>query len=116
MLHKAIHCIRQNPAAVKQVSNQEGLEDVQFELTAQATHGSRSVVTHHLGCDHGHGLALSGVDLSRHDATAGFIFRKNQLSQTPARTGSEVSDVVGDLEETDGKSIQRSRSLDDAVM
>lgn len=50
-----------------------------LELSVAAADRDGDVVAHDLSGDHGEGLALSGVDLARHDAAAGLILRQVQL-------------------------------------
>src|SRR5690606_33966349 len=53
-------------------------------------------------------LALRRVDLARHDRRARFILRQLQLAEARTRTRAQEADVVGDLEQVGGKSVQRA--------
>lgn len=116
VLLEALHAIRENAHAVQQVADHQRLEDVQFELAVHATNGSGNVVAHNLGADHGKGLALRGVDLARHDRRTGLVLRQNQLSKTAARSRSEVTDILRDLEEGASQSVQGAGGLNDGVV
>ena len=116
VLLKAGHAVGQDAHAVEQVADDRRLEDVELELAVHTTNGSGDVVTHNLGANHGEGLALGRVNLARHDRRAGLVLRKNQLVQTAARTRSEVTDVLSNLEERTGKSVEGTGSLDDRVV
>jgi hypothetical protein len=74
------------------------------------------VVTHNLGADHSQGLALGRVDLSRHDGGTGLVLGEDEFAQTAARAGSEVTDILGDLEQRAGKGVQRARCLNNGVV
>lgn len=119
-LHKvgveAVHAVGENAHTVEQVGDHDGLEDVQLELAVHASDGGSDVVTHDLGADHGEGLALGGVDLSRHDGRAGLVLGEAQLTETATGTGAKVADILGDLEQRAGQGVQRARGLDDGVV
>lgn len=116
VLLEALHAIRKNARAVQKVADHDGLEHVKLELTVHTTNGSSDVVTHNLGADHGKGLALSGVDLSRHDRGAGLVLGEDQLAQTATRSRTEVTDILGDLEERASKGVKGTRGLDDRIV
>jgi len=116
VLLKAAHAIAQDPDAVKQVSDHQGLEHVQFELSVHATDGCSSVVADDLRTDHSQSLTLSWVDLSGHDGASRLVFGQGEFTQSATRTGTEVSDVLGDLEQGRGEGVQRAGCLDDGVM
>lgn len=116
VLTEAVHTVGQNADAVEQVGDHEGLEDVQLELAVHASNGGSNVVTHHLGADHGQGLALGGVDLAGHDGRAGLVLGQDQLAQTAAGTGAEVADILGDLEQRGSQGVQGAGGLDDGVV
>lgn len=116
VLTEAVHAVRQNANAVEQVADHDGLEDVQLELAVHATNGSGDVVTHNLGADHGQGLALGGVNLAGHDGRTGLVLGEVQLAETAAGAGTEVTDILGDLEQRAGKGVQGAGGLDDGVV
>ena len=100
----------------------EGSRQKQFdtqthlELSVRSSDGDGSVVSHHLASDHGQSLALSRVDLSGHDGGSRLVLGEGELSKAASRSGSEVSDVVGDLHERNGDGVESSGSLDDGVV
>lgn len=116
VLGEASSAISQQSDRLQQVLDQDGLEDVQFELTVRTSDGDSGVVTHNLSGDHGQGFTLGRVDLSGHDGRSRLVFGQREFSQTASGTGSEVSDVVGDLHEGDSDSVQCTRSFDDGVV
>lgn len=116
VLLEALHAIGENAHAVQQVADHQRLEDVEFELAVHATNGSGNVVTHDLGADHGKGLALGGVDLARHNRRTGLVLGQNQLAETAARSRSEVTDILGDLEEGASQGVKGAGGLDDGVV
>jgi len=113
---EAVHAIGENANAVEKVADHDGLEDVQLELTVHTTNGGSNVVTHHLGADHGKGLALSRVDLSGHDGRSRLVLGQNQLTQTATGTGTKVTDILGNLEQRASQGVQRTGSLNDRVV
>jgi hypothetical protein len=70
--------------AVQDVLDDQGLEDVQLEVTVAASDGHGSVVAHNLSADHGDGLALGGVDLAGHDGRTGLVLGEGKLTKTAA--------------------------------
>lgn len=113
---EAVHAIRDDAHAVQKVADQSGLEDVQFELTAHAAHGSGNVVTHNLRADHGESLALGRVHLARHDRGTRLVLREVQLGKTAAGTRAEETDVLSNLKERASEGVQGARGLDDGVV
>jgi hypothetical protein len=64
------------------------------------------VVAHNLSRQHGQGLALGGVDLARHNATARLVLRQSQLTKTATRSGAKESNIIGNLHEGDGDDVE----------
>lgn len=116
VLLKRAHAIGKNPRAVKEVPDHEGLVDVEFELAVHATNSGGNMVTHDLGADHGKSLALSGVDLARHDAAAGLVLGENEFAKAATGTTAEVADVLGNLGENSGESVETAVSLYNSIM
>lgn len=116
VLGEASSAIRQQSDRLQQVLDQDGLEDVQFELTVRTSDGDGGVVAHNLGGDHGQSFTLGRVDLSRHNGRSRFVFGQREFSQTASGTGTEVSDVVGDLHQGDSDGVHGTRSLDNSVV
>ena len=72
-----------------------GLQTLRFSQVAPcAGRGHGDIVAEDLYRHHDHGLALCGIDLSRHDGTAGFVLGQSQLAESGPRTRPEPSDVV----------------------
>jgi hypothetical protein len=113
---EAVHAIRENAHAVKQVGDHHGLEDVKLELAVHATDGGSDVITHNLGADHGEGLALGGVDLSGHNRRAGLVLGQAQLAQAAARAGTQVAHILGNLEEGGGQGVEGAGGLDNRIV
>ena len=78
--------------------------------------GDGDVVAHDLGGGHGDGLALRGVDLSRHDGGARLVLRQGQLPEAAAGTGGQESEVVGDLHERACDDVERAGHLHHGVV
>lgn len=100
----------------EKVLDHDGLEDIKLKMTIGAGNGNGDVVTHDLGTDHGHGLALGGVDLAGHDGATRLILRELQLTQTAPGAGAKETDVIGDLHEGGGDGVEGTRGLDNGVM
>lgn len=113
---EAVHAVGQDAHAVEQVADHDGLEDIQLELAVHAADGGSDMVTHHLGADHGQGLALGGVNLAGHDGGAGLVLGEDQLAETATRAGTEVADILGDLEQRSGQGVEGTGGLDDGVV
>jgi hypothetical protein len=87
-----------------------------LELSLSASDRDGHVVSDDLSGDHRDGLALGRVDLTRHDRRSGLVLGKGELSKTATGTGTEVTDVVGDLVEGASDDVQGAGSLDDGVV
>ena len=115
-LLEAPHAICQQTGAVQQVPDHYRLEDVECKVALRSCKGHGGLVAKHLGAQHGHALALSGVDLAGHDGRTGLVLGKLELSKTAAGTGAEEANVLGDLEEGGGQSDELSVGLDNGVV
>lgn len=113
---EALHAVAQDARAVQQVADHHRLEHVELELAVHAANRRSHVVTHDLGAHHGERLALGGVDLARHDRGTRLVLGQHQLAQTAAGARAEVADVLRDLEQGAGQSVQRARGLDHGVV
>ncbi len=87
-----------------------------LELTTGTGHADRSLVTDNLSSDHGQSLALSGVNLSGHDAAAWFVLRQAQLTQTTSRSRTKVADIIGDLHEGASNHVQSAMRLHEGIV
>ena len=101
---------------MEQVPDHQGLVNVELELAVHAANASRNVVAHDLRAHHGQGLALSGVDLARHDAAAGLVLGEDELAETATGSATEVSDVLSNLGEHGGEGVEAAVGLDDSVV
>lgn len=84
---------------MEEVADHDWLEYVQLKVALGGGKGSSDLVAEDLGADHSQRLALSGVDLSRHDGGAGLVLWKLELAQTASWARAEEADVLCDLEE-----------------
>jgi hypothetical protein len=116
VLLKAGHTISQDTDAVEEVADHNRLEHIEFELTVHARDGGSNVVAHDLSANHGQRFTLGRVNLSRHDGRTRLVLRETELSETATRTRSEVTDILSNLEQRCGKSVQGSRCLGDGVV
>lgn len=110
------HAVAEQSRAVEEVLDHDRLEDVQLKVTLGTSKGGGSLVAEDLAAEHGQTLALSGVDLARHDGRTGLILGEVQLTKTTARTGAEETDVLSDLEERGCKSVELAVSLDNGIV
>src|SRR6516225_11081013 len=82
VVDEAIHGVREKLDRVEIVEDHDGLVDVEFEVTLRAGYADGGVVAHNLNGNHGHGFALGGIHLARHDGGAGFIFGEGEFAET----------------------------------
>lgn len=101
---------------MQDVADDEGLVDVKLKLAVHATNGSSNMVAHDLRANHGQGLALGRIDLSRHDAAARLVLRQNELAQAAARAAAQVADVLSNLGQRGGESVESARGMHKRVM
>ena len=78
--------------------------------------GQCRVVAEDLHADLGHGFALGGVDLARHDGGARLIFRQGQFAQARTRSRTQKTDVIGDLEQAGGHGVDGAMAEHHGVM
>ena len=62
------------PDGPKDIGNHHRFKNVQLKMTIGATNCDCHVIAHYLGCNHGDGFALGGVNLTRHNRAAWFVF------------------------------------------
>ena len=79
VLAEAGHGVLEHPDRLQQVEADQGLVDIHLQMPSCAGSGHGAIESDHLGADHGHGLALGGIDFPRHDRAAGFIGGQPQL-------------------------------------
>ena len=116
VLLERAHAVSEKARAVQQIADDKGLVDVQLKLTVHSTNRGGDVVTHDLGADHGEGLALGGVDLAGHDAATRLVLRQVELTETATRAAAEVTDILGNLGQRAGKSVEASMSLNNGIV
>lgn len=87
-----------------------------LELPVASCHAHCGVVTHYLGGHHGQRFALGRVDFSGHDAGSGLVFRQGELAKSASRTGTKVSDIVGDLHKRHGDDIESTMCFNEGIM
>ena len=75
-------------------------------MAAHTSDSDCDLVTHDLGANHGHGLALGWINFSWHDTWSRFIFWKVKFSQSTSGSTSQESDIVGNLEKTDSDGVE----------
>ena len=96
---EALHAVRQQPHALQDVVGDHGPEHVELEVAAGTADVDGHIVAHHLGAQHGEGLALGRVDLAGHDGGSGLVLGDEQLPQPAAGAARQPAHVVGDLHE-----------------
>lgn len=52
---------------MQDIPDDQGLENIEFEVTIAASNSDSDVVTHDLSADHSDGFTLGGVDFAGHD-------------------------------------------------
>ena len=85
--------------ALQKIIGHHRIIDVQLEMALAVGKGERRIVAEDLHADLGHGFALGGIDLARHDGGAGLIFRQRQFPKAGTRPRTQQSNIVGDLEQ-----------------
>ena len=110
------HDLGQQSGGLQEVVGADGHEHVQLEVALRGRHADRHIVAHHLHRDHGHGLALGGVDLAGHDGGAGLVFGDEDFAQTVAGAGGQPAHVVGDLHQVRRQRLERAVRKDDLVL
>lgn len=113
---EAVHAVGDNAHTVQEVSDEDRLEDVQLKLAVHTTDGGGNVVAHDLSADHGESLTLGRVHLSGHDRGTGLVLWEAQLGQTASGTGSEITDILCNLEEGASQGVQGARGFNDGVV
>ena len=80
VLAEAGHGVLEHADRLQQVEADQGLVDIHLQMAACSGGCHGAIEPDHLGADHGHGLALGGIDFPRHDRAAGFICGQLQLA------------------------------------
>ena len=105
VLVEAEHGFGQEARALDKVVGDYRHENVKLKVALAGGETDRRVVSHNLNGDHRDGLALGGVDFSRHDRRAGLVFRNADFSKAVARARSKPANIVGDLHHVGGQSL-----------
>ena len=116
VLGERVSTVREQADARQQILGHDRLEHVQFKLTVRAADGNGHIVAHHLCGNHRERLALSRVDLARHNRRTRLVLRQRKLTKTTARTRTQVANVVGNLHKRDRDRVHRTRSLDHGIV
>jgi hypothetical protein len=85
-------------------------------LTVRASDRDGSVVTHDLRTDHGHGFTLSRVDLTRHNGGSRFVFGQGKFTKTTTRSGTKITDIVGNLHKRTSNGVESTMGFDNSIM
>ena len=113
---KGAHHISQQVDGLEEVVGADGHEHIQLKVALAGGHAHGHVVAHDLHGHHGHRFALGWVDLAGHDGAAGLVLGNGDLPQAAAGTAGQPADVVGDLHQVGGQSLQSSVGEDEAVL
>lgn len=125
--------ISQEPNTLQEVLDDHRLEDVQLftrtsadapmlrtltylELSTRTRDANGSLVANNLRRDHGQGFALGRVDLAGHDAATRLVLRQAELTQSTAGARTKVPNIVCDLHERAGDSVECAVSLDERIV
>ena len=98
---------------MQDIPTNERLENIEFEVPIHPANSHCSVVAHNLNTEHNDRLALSGINLSGHDARPRLIFRKEQLPKPTPRPTPQKSDIVGNLHNTHCNGVEGAMELDE---
>ena len=107
---EGLQAISQQASRLQEVVDQNGHEYVQLKVTLRSSHTNSYIIGNNLNSNHGHGFALSGVNLTGHDGATGLVFRNEDLTQTAARTAGQPANVVSDLHQVSSQSLQSTMS------
>ena len=93
-----------------------GLKTLSSKLPCEPANPDRGSGAVDLHAHHGHGFALRGIHLARHDRRPGLVFRNGEFSQAAARSRSQPADVIRNLHQRSGQRFQRALGKDDFVV
>ena len=116
ILVERIASISQKVDGVQDIADDQGLENIELEVTTGASNSHSDLVAHNLSTDHGKSFALSRVDLARHDGAARLVLRKGELSETASRTRSEEANIISNLEKRSSNSVEGTVKKDKSVL
>ena len=101
---------------VKHVVQHDRLVHVQLKVALRTRKRDGVVVSKHLDCDHRERLALSRIDLARHDGGAGFVFGNFEFTNPGPRTTGVPTNVVPDLHQRAGERAKGSAHSHHAIV
>ena len=104
--------VAEPPKTFKEALRDDGLHNVELELTGLSGKGHGGVVADDLKAGLVGHLRNDGVDLSGHDAGTGSLWRKVELMQATTWTRSQQTQVVADLGDLHSQALQCSRVAD----
>jgi hypothetical protein len=112
---ETVHGVREEEAFEKRESD-DGLVDVELEMTLRSGERERRLVAENPRADHRQRLGLGRIDLARHDRGTRFVFRQDQFADAAAGTARGKPYIVRDLEEVCGDGTQRAVREEQSVM
>ncbi len=108
--------VGKKPDGLEQAVYHHRFEHIEFKISLGPGKAHRDVIADDPCDHHGHGLALGGIHLSRHDGTSRFIGRDPDLPDPATGSAGQPADVVGDLHETARNGFRDAAGLHDGVM
>ena len=108
--------IGEEGSRVQDVLNDHRLEHIELEVARHATNADGRVVTHNLGADHSNSLALSRVNLARHDRRARLVLRERKLAKAASRARAKETNIVSDFHQGTCKSIEGSVEMHKCIL
>ena len=113
---EAVAGISEKSNRMEHVPNDQRLENIEFKVSVASTNSNGDVVTHDLSADHREGLALSGVDLTRHYGGAWLVLWKRDLTEAASWTGSKEPDVVGDFHKGYSDGVEGATEVNERIL
>jgi hypothetical protein len=85
-------------------------------VSTGASNADSGLVAHYLSGDHSHGLALRGIDLTRHNTAARFVLGEHQFTEATTRTRTKEPNVICNLHQRTSDDIQSTMSLGKGIV
>ena len=101
---------------LQDILDDDRFEDIQLKLTICACDADSGLVAHDLCGHHREGLALSRVNFAGHNAATGLVLGQAKLTETTARSRTEIPNVVGDLHERACNGVEGTMGLDEGIV
>lgn len=111
---QGVEAILQQVDAFEEGVGDDGLHDVELELTVVGGEGDADVVADDFVADLVHNLGDDGVDLAGHDGGAGLALGEVDFVEAAAGAGGEEAEVVAHLVDLDGEALHGVAVLDHA--